>query len=77
MLVRTLINRVVPAYTARVTFSARRDIHDLSAAMREADMIDKRDAMRTMFINHSCSIELADQWFAAATTGECTHDFTF
>ena len=71
MLIRTLINRVAPAYTARVAFSPKRDFHDMQAAMREADMIDARDAMRAMFIAHSCSVELSEPWFDAASRGEC------
>jgi hypothetical protein len=76
-LIHTLIARVAPAYTARVQFTPKRDFHDMQAAMREADLIDKRDNARTMFISHSCAQELSDVWFASLGTGECTHDLTF
>ena len=67
-LIFKLVNRVAPAYTARVQFSANRDLHDMDAAMREADLIDRRDAYRTMFIDHSCALELEMifPWFGAA-----------
>jgi len=69
-LIHTLIARVAPAYTARVQFAPNRDFHDMNAAMREADLIDKRDAVRTMFITHSCGVELSDEWFKATSMGE-------
>jgi hypothetical protein len=76
-LIQTLIARVAPAYTARVQFSENRDFHAMQAAMREADLIDKRDAMRTMFVGHDCGVELSDAWFAAIGRGECAHDLGF
>ena len=77
MLIRTLINHVAPAYTARVAFASRRELHQMCADITHQTEWERRNAMRSTFIADECGAELADQWFVAAATGECTYDYTF
>lgn len=76
-LIFKLVNRVAPAYTARVAFTPRRELHLMCADIAHQTEWERRNAVRSMFIADECGAELAERWFLDAVMGECTGDFTF
>ena len=71
------MSRVAPAYTARVVFTPRRELHLMCADIAHQTEWERRNAVRSMFSADECGAELAERCVLDASMGECTADFTF